>query len=86
LSTDHFAGFSLGAGRDLKKRWIETLNALPHGTSEIMVHPGFASENGDDYNVEREEEIKVLEDPAFLEAATKAGVKLISFEEITSSC
>jgi len=85
LSTDHFGGFSLGAAHNLRKRWIETLNRLPKGVSEIMVHPGFGSENCDGYNFEREEEVKILGEPAFLEAATKAGVKLISFQELASS-
>lgn len=82
LSTDHFGGFSLRAGDNLKQRWIETLSKLPFGTSEIMVHPGFESENGDSYNAEREAEVEVLKDAGLIDVATKAGVKFISFRDL----
>ncbi len=84
LSTDHFGGFSLGAGADLKKRWLNTISKLPPGISEIMVHPGYESENGDSYNAEREEEIKILNDTGLVDFAIKAGVKFTSFRELQS--
>lgn len=85
LSTDHFGGFSLGAGNDLKKRWLETLSKLPSGTSEIMVHPGYESESGDSYNAGREVEIEVLKDADLIDVANKAGVKFTSFRDLQGS-
>lgn len=83
LSTDHFGGFSLGGGRNLEKRWIRTLKALPDGTNEIMVHPGYVSDNDDSYNKQREEEVNILSDPAFKKIATAAGVNLVPFHSLT---
>lgn len=82
ISTDNFGGYSLSACEDLRQRWIETLEKIPHGTSEIMVHPGYASDNKDIYNEGREEEIKVLEDPAFARLAKAHGIEFASFTEL----
>lgn len=83
-SPDNFGGFSLGAGKNLKERWTRTLERLPPGTTELMAHPGYASENFDSYNKEREDEIAVLADPEIVKAAIEAGIEVISFREMTT--
>ncbi|PIR18029.1 MAG: hypothetical protein COV46_01580 [Deltaproteobacteria bacterium CG11_big_fil_rev_8_21_14_0_20_49_13] len=62
-TSDHFGGYSLSGGSGLKKRWLGTLAILPNGTTEIMVHPGYCSENKDTYNEGRKDEVAVLTDP-----------------------
>lgn len=39
-STDHFAGFSL-TGYVTAERLVALIAGLPHGSTELMVHPGF---------------------------------------------
>lgn len=81
-STDNFGGFTLGAGNNLMKKWIETVSILPEGQTEIMVHPGYTSDISDSYNSEREDEITALESPALVEAADDAAVEIVSFRTI----
>ncbi len=82
---DHFGGFALGAGKGLRQRWDRVVDRLPNGITEIMVHPGYASEQGDVYNREREEELALLADPEFAQAITTRGVELISFRDLQNS-
>lgn len=65
-TNDHFGGFSLGGGSNLKERWLTAIVRLPGGVTEIMVHPGYLSENKDAYNEGRENEVTVLTDPDIL--------------------
>jgi len=79
LSTpDNFGGFALGAGKKLKRRWIEALGRLPDGTTEIMVHPGYGGAEGDGY-AGRRDEIGVLSDGKLLEIAASNGVEIVDF-------
>jgi dolichyl-phosphate beta-glucosyltransferase len=82
-STDHFAGFALSAGPALKQRWRDAVVRLPDGVTEIMVHPGYASQNDDAYNEQREQEIAVLTDPELLRTMQDAGIELASFSTPT---
>ncbi len=84
ICADRFGGFALGAHDQLASSWNRTLTRLPGGTTEIMVHPGYESDNRDGYNVEREKELELLADPAFAQSAKAAGVRLISFREMIS--
>jgi predicted glycoside hydrolase/deacetylase ChbG (UPF0249 family) len=81
-TTDNFGGFSLGAGKGLPERWLDTFRRVPEGVTEIMVHPGHFSLHNDSYNMEREQEIKILSDPSFAEAALKMGISLSSFLDL----
>lgn len=82
-STDFFAGFSLGAGPRLRERWMEVLKRLPHGTTEIMVHPGYASGAGDTCDESREQEIAVLGDPELLKAVRDHGIEVLAFRDLS---
>lgn len=79
VCANNFGGFSLRGGPDLMDRWQETLLSLPAGNSEIMVHPGFASNSDDNYNDGRELELSVLSDKNFLEMISSSGVELVDF-------
>jgi len=84
LSSDSFGGFSLGAKGDLKGRWMETIDKLPEGVSEIMVHPGFDCRGLDDYSRGREDEVPVLMDPELSERARAGGIDLVSFSDLAA--
>lgn len=78
VAADHFAGFALGAGDELKGRWLETLKRLREGTTEIMVHPGYGAPSGDGY-AGRAEEIAVLSDPELIDFAERNGIEPTDF-------
>lgn len=82
-TTGHFGGFALGACKDLTSRWQKTVESLPYGATEIMVHPGYFSDNKDGYNAEREDEVKVLCDELLKKKISETGVNLISFKEMS---
>jgi len=81
-TSDHFGGFSLGAGEGLKERWISAIKAMREGTTEVMVHPGYPSETTDPYNREREDEVKALTDRALLDAAADCGIAVSRIREV----
>ena len=81
-TSDHFGGFSLGAGENIKERWLSALGAMRGGTTEIMVHPGYPSETTDPYNREREDEVQVLTDTALRDAAADRGIKISRIREV----
>lgn len=83
--TDNFGGFALGAGKQIQKRWMETLMRLPKGITEIMVHPGHFSPHNDDYNIGREEEIRILTNQSLIKTAKDCGIEISSFKNIISS-
>jgi hypothetical protein len=65
--------------------WLELFRRLPEGTSEVYCHPGYPDETlaaHAAYVREREEELKILRDPALAEEARRAGIELISFNEV----
>lgn len=65
--------------------WIELFRCLPQGVSEVYCHPGYPDETLADhatYVDERLEELKVLSDPALADEAGKAGVELITFNDL----
>lgn len=83
FSPDNFGGFMLGGwNKKLKKQWLNTIDKLPRGITEIMVHPGYFSDNKDSYNKQRETEISMLTDKDVLSAINSAGIKVISFKEM----
>jgi dolichyl-phosphate beta-glucosyltransferase len=78
LCPDRFGGFSLGAGPDLKQRWLDTIARLKPGITEIMVHPGYPSDCHDIYNEGRQDEVEVLTDASLMEGVKASGVQLLS--------
>jgi predicted glycoside hydrolase/deacetylase ChbG (UPF0249 family) len=58
---------------------------VPHGTTELMCHPGYADAallEGSSYAKEREKELAILCDPGIREVVDKNGVELVSFGEL----
>jgi len=87
-STDWFAGFRL-TGRYRSGDLAELIRALPEGVTEFMCHPGRC---GDDLRSartrlkeSREEELRALTAPEVRVALAEAGVKLISYRELSAS-
>jgi predicted glycoside hydrolase/deacetylase ChbG (UPF0249 family) len=73
-TNDRFGGFALGAGEGLAGRWRMITARLKKGSTEIMVHPGYASDGGDSYSAGREEELKLLTDPEFAHELDKMNI------------
>lgn len=87
-STDWFAGFRL-TGSYRSQDLVDVIRALPEGVTEFMCHPGRC---GDDLRAartrlkeSREEELRALTAPEVRVALADAGVKLVSYRELTAS-
>ncbi|MBZ5672612.1 MAG: ChbG/HpnK family deacetylase [Acidobacteriia bacterium] len=87
-STDWFAGFKF-TGNYGSEDLINVIRALPEGVTEFMCHPGRC---GDDLRAartrlkeSREEELRALTAPEVRAALAEAGVKLVSYRELTAS-
>ena len=82
ISTSTYGGFALSSSAKLEDRWLKTIEKLPHGTTEFMVHPGHCSECKDSYNEGRENEMVVLQNISLKDALHKAKISLIQFKDI----
>jgi predicted glycoside hydrolase/deacetylase ChbG (UPF0249 family) len=85
-STDWFAGFRL-TGRYRSGDLAELIRALPEGVTEFMCHPGRC---GDELRSartrlkeSREEELRALTSPEVRAVLAEAGVKLVSFRDLS---
>jgi len=88
--TDRFYGIC-NSGRLTAGRLARILTGLRSGSAEIMVHPGFVTEElkelettvGTYYiNRYRESELRALLDPSLAETARRCGLRLISFHDL----
>ena len=80
----HFRGISMQGMPDIRDRLLATIDQLPIGATEIMVHPGYDDEvlaAQDAFRAERAVELKALCDPAVVARVRKGDVKLVSFRE-----
>jgi len=84
-TADYFGGFALGGVGDFKRRWIESLDRIPEGVGEVMVHPGLASVENDSYDVGRRAELDWLSGSDLSESAEERGVGFTSFSELFPS-
>ena len=83
----HFRGIAMQGMPDIRDRLLATLDQLPLGVTEIMVHPGYDDEvlaAQDPLRTERETDLAALRDPAVKARLEKGDVKLVSFAEVTS--
>jgi chitin disaccharide deacetylase len=81
----HFRGIAMQGMPDVRERLLATLDQLPLGVTEIMMHPGYDDEvlaAQDGYQVEREADLKALLDPAVKSRLAKGDVRLVSFREV----
>jgi chitin disaccharide deacetylase len=83
-TTDHFRGLYL-KGKLPAFRWMEFMEAVPQGLTELMVHPGRAvgSAVSDFFSgfstADREKELEALIDGRFRAALLKTGLELTPF-------
>ncbi|HEY3114820.1 MAG TPA: ChbG/HpnK family deacetylase [Gemmatimonadaceae bacterium] len=81
-SADKFFGISLQGGKSFAARLFALVPQLPAGTTELMVHPGYADAalaEQDSYRLERETELRVLCSREFRELLDRCGVTLTRF-------
>jgi predicted glycoside hydrolase/deacetylase ChbG (UPF0249 family) len=87
-ATDHFRGLYL-KGKLPTALWVEFLEALPQGLTELMVHPGHAAASGISSpfsgfsTSDREAELESLVDGRFQSALLKTGIKLRAFPGVS---
>ena len=82
----HFRGIALQGAPDVRERLLATLDLLPRGATEIMLHPGYDDAvlaAQDPYRREREVEVAALCDPAVRARLERGDIRLVSFGEIT---
>jgi chitin disaccharide deacetylase len=83
-ATSHFRGLYL-KGKLPASRWMEFLDAIPRGLTELMVHPGRAADPAIPgpfsgfSTADREKELAALIDGRFRTALFQTGVELIPF-------
>jgi chitin disaccharide deacetylase len=85
LAPDHFRGLFF-KGKLPALNWLDFLEELPPGLTELMVHPGRSAEPFQGpfsgfSTADRERELEALGDGRFADAIAKAGVELTPFPE-----
>ena len=87
MRPDHFSGICRSGGMTVR-RWEKILAHLADGTTEVMVHPGFMTEELDDlkglagsYYIHkfREQELEALVDEGLISLVRASGIQLINF-------
>ena len=80
--TETFAGIQFPVVSKLESLRAFVAN-LPHGTTELMCHPGYRDpEAGQFSSAEREHELSVLTNRAVLDDIRRFGIRLISYGDI----
>ena len=80
----HFRGIAMQGMPDIRDRLLATIDQLPIGSTEIMVHPGYDDDvlaAQDTFRAERAVELKALCDSAVVARVRRGDVKLVSFRE-----
>ena len=79
---DHFRGLSCRSGRQFEADLRETLDELPSGTTELIVHPGYADSEllrWDSYAEGRELELAALRSAPVRGRLARGDIALVSF-------
>lgn len=87
VHADHFAGPALQGRRDFASALLRLIDALPSGTTELMVHPGHtdaALAAIDPYVAPRALELRALLSPEVRDRLRARGVSLVSFAALAS--
>lgn len=77
-----FAGFALMGAPNVERDLSRLLDRLPHGTTELMVHPGYDSPELaalDRYRAPREREVRALTSAAVRRRLQERGTELTHF-------
>jgi chitin disaccharide deacetylase len=80
-----FRGIGLLGTTRFGEGLLRILDRLPRGTTEIMVHPGYADADllgWDPYVVERERELAALRSPEVLARLTRSDLRLVRFADL----
>jgi predicted glycoside hydrolase/deacetylase ChbG (UPF0249 family) len=83
-----FAGVALMRSRTLDRDLIRLIAALPEGTTELMVHPGYDSPELaalDPYRTPREREVRALTSPTLRPHLRELGVELTHFGALATT-
>ena len=83
----HFRGIALQGAPDVGARLLASIDRLPPGVTELMLHPGYDDAvlaAQDPYRQEREREVAALRSPALRARLARGDVRLVSFAELTS--
>ena len=82
---DYFVGMSLHGDRQFASRLAQLLDAIPAGTTELIVHPGHVDDvlgSVDGYTAPRERELIALCDPELRVQLRRDHVELIGFRAL----
>jgi predicted glycoside hydrolase/deacetylase ChbG (UPF0249 family) len=82
----HFRGIALQGAPDVRERLLATIDLLPRGATEIMLHPGYDDEvlaAQDPYRHEREVEVAALTHKSVRARLERDDIRLVHFGEIT---
>lgn len=80
-----FRGIALQGAPDVGPRLLALLDRLPHGATELMLHPGhddavLAAQ--DPYRAERERELRVLTSSIVRARLTRGDIRLVTFASV----
>jgi predicted glycoside hydrolase/deacetylase ChbG (UPF0249 family) len=81
----HFRGIALQGAPDVEVRLLSLLDRLPHGATELMLHPGYDDPTlaaQDPYRHEREREIAALRSAAVRTRLERGDIRLVNFGEL----
>ena len=81
----HFRGLGLLGSARYERDFLALVEALPDGTVEVMVHPGYRDATlsaWDDYGEPRERELAALCAPSVRARLARADIELIHFGEL----
>jgi predicted glycoside hydrolase/deacetylase ChbG (UPF0249 family) len=90
ITTDHFSGICR-SGRMTVRTWKKVLARLKDGVTEVMVHPGFRTEEAEESQKQigsyyihknREKELRALLDSEVKAFLQRQGIQLIHFGEL----
>jgi len=82
---DHFNGVTMQGSGDFAGHFIRTIDRLPRGTTEIMVHPGRVDDALvaiDSFTFPRERELAALTSPAVRERLRREDLRVITFSDL----
>jgi predicted glycoside hydrolase/deacetylase ChbG (UPF0249 family) len=81
---DHFISTFFGEEALSVRFLLNLLRAIPHGTSELMCHPGYVdlALASSSYRTERERELTLLTHPAVREQVAALDIELITFSAL----
>ena len=84
-SAPHFRGIALQGVPDVRERLLATLDLLPRGVTEIMLHPGHDDASlgaQDPFRRDREADLAALLDPIVAARLRSEDIRLVHFGEI----